>query len=209
LQRRGVLFSFLVLFLVLFISGCSDLQDTINDVEGTVSQSKEDVEFLAWMKGSVDTINSDYRDIKQAFETQDSKALEQAAANLTAHSIESKKNLASFNPSPKVQPAAQRYGQLLNQSYTLGIILEENAQTLDITKETTLQEVEENMARVNYAYIFNMMNSSSFEGLDNMKEGYTVMQNADTANYTNGSMPASLDDVIDMAENPDSLGMDN
>lgn len=209
MQRRGVLFSLLALVLVVSISGCSELQGTINDVDSTVSQSKEDVEFLAWMKGSVDTINSDYRDIKQAFETQDSKALEQAAGNLTVHSIESKKSLTSFNPSPKVQPAAQRYGQLLDQSYTLGTILENNAQTLDITKETTLEEVEENMARVNYAYIFNMMNSSSFEGMDNMKEGHTVMQNADTANYTNGSMPASLDDVIDMAENPDSLNMDD
>ncbi|MFW5987621.1 MAG: hypothetical protein ACOCPU_05345 [Methanohalophilus sp.] len=91
MQRRGVFFSFLVLILVLGISGCSELQGTINDVDSTVSQSKEDVEFLTWMKGSVDTINSDYRDIKQAFETQDSTALEQAAGNLTIHSIESKK----------------------------------------------------------------------------------------------------------------------
>jgi hypothetical protein len=147
LQRRGPLF--LLLIFALFTSGCSDIGDTVKDVNETVVQGKEDVEYLKWMKGSIDIIHNDYADIKQALEARNVVTLERAAGNLTTHCRESKETMQSFSPSPRLQPVAERYSQILNQSCSLGTFLEENAATLNVTNETTMQKVEKNMALVN------------------------------------------------------------
>lgn len=153
MQRRGLLF--LLLILILFTSGCSDIGNTVNDVNETMAQGKEDVEYLKWMKGSLDVIHSDYADIKQALEARNVVTLERAAGNLTTHCRESKETMQSFSPSPSLQPVTHRYNQILNQSCSLGIFLEENAATLNVTNETTLQRVEKNMALVNDSLILN------------------------------------------------------
>ncbi|ADE35563.1 hypothetical protein [Methanohalophilus mahii] len=153
MQRRGLLF--LLLILILFSSGCSDIGDTVKDVNETVTQSKEDVEYLKWMKASIDIIHSDYVDIKQALEDRDVATLEKAAGNLTSHCSKAKGTMQSFNPSPSLQPVTDRYSQILNQSCSLGTFLEENAATLNFTNETTLQKVEKNMGLVNNSLILN------------------------------------------------------
>ncbi|RNI15726.1 hypothetical protein EFE42_00310 [Methanohalophilus sp. RSK] len=127
----------------------------MNDANETVAQSKEDVEYLKWMKGSLDVIHSDYADIKQALEVRDLVALERAAGNLTTHCRESKETMQSFSPSPGLQPVTERYSQILNQSCGLGTFLEDNAATLNVTNETTLQRVEKNMGFVNDSSILN------------------------------------------------------
>jgi hypothetical protein len=153
LQRRGPLF--LLLIFALFTSGCSDIGDTVKDVNETVVQGKEDVEYLKWMKGSIDIIHNDYADIKQALEARDVVTLERAVGNLTIHCRESKETMQSFSPSPHLQPVTARYSQILNQSCSLGAFLEENAATLNVTNETTLQRVEKNMRLVNDSLILN------------------------------------------------------
>ncbi|APH38615.1 hypothetical protein [Methanohalophilus halophilus] len=153
MQRRGLLF--LLLIFALFTSGCSEIGDTVNDVNETVTQGKEDVDYLKWMKGSIDIIHSDYADIKQALEARDMVALERAAGNLTANCRESKETMQSFSPSPGLQPVTDRYSQILNQSCSLGIFLEDNAATLNFSNETTLQRVEKNMGLVNNSLILN------------------------------------------------------
>lgn len=135
---------FLVLVLFIFCSGCSDVEDTVDEVNQSISQTKEDLEFLSWMKDSMHIIKNDYTNVSESLSSKDAEKVSEAAIKLKKDSMEANSVRATYVLSPSVQNVSDKYGVFLDNSYELGSTLEENAPHLELLDmDSTLEEINE------------------------------------------------------------------
>ena len=135
---------FLIFVFFVLVSGCSDVADTVEEVNNTISQTKEDLQFLSWMKDSMQLIKNDYANVSESLSSKDAEKLSEAAIALKEDSKEANFIRNTYTLSPSVQNVSNKYGVFLDNSYELGTTLEENAPHLEILDlNSTLEEVNE------------------------------------------------------------------
>ncbi len=135
---------FLMFVFLVLASGCSDVADTVEEVNNTISQTKEDLQFLSWMKDSMQLIKNDYANVSESLSSKDAEKLSEAAIALKEDSKEANFIRNTYTLSPSVQNVSNKYGVFLDNSYELGATLEENAPHLEILDlNSTLEEVNE------------------------------------------------------------------
>ncbi|MBP2029938.1 hypothetical protein J2755_000872 [Methanohalophilus levihalophilus] len=150
-MKKFLLFSIFVLSVL--ISGCSDITDTVEEVNQSISQTKEDLEFLSWMTDSMQIIRNDYTNVSDSLSSRDSEKLSEAAIKLRQDSMEANLVRVTYNLSPSIQNVSDRYGTFLDNSYELGTTLEENAPHLEILDmNSTAEEVDEGLTAWNEVY---------------------------------------------------------
>lgn len=144
MKKTYVLLVFILVVVV--VSGCLDVKNTADEVNQTISQTREDLDFLSWMSSSMQVIKTDYSNVSDSLAAKDGEQLAEAAGNLKKDSNDAIVELGTYSLSPPLQNVSDRYSSFLNESYELGDMLEKNASHIELLDmNSTLREVDEDL----------------------------------------------------------------
>lgn len=121
----------LTVFLSLSVAGCEDIENGVNEVERSISQTREDIDFLRWTADSAEIMLDNYETIKNASSERDVAMLEEGGIKLKDDSEKYLEELEDFSLSPSVEDVATEYRQFLQRSYEFGEFVENNSQDID------------------------------------------------------------------------------
>ncbi|NYT18721.1 MAG: hypothetical protein GKC08_00260 [Methanosarcinales archaeon] len=122
----------LLLFLSLSVAGCEDIESGVNEIEGSISQTMENIDFLRWTADSAEVLLDDYEGIKFAASERDSVLLEEGGIKLKDDSEKYLEELEGFSLSPSVEDVATEYADFLQRSYEFGEFVETSSQEIDL-----------------------------------------------------------------------------
>jgi antirestriction protein len=128
-------------------SGCSGIENSVEEANQTVAQGKEDLAFLSWMSGSMQVIKDDYANISASLSATDGEKLAESAARLKQDSTEATIELGNYSLSPSVQNVSDKYHSFLNRSYDFGDSMEKNAGNIEyLNMSSTMEDIDEGLA---------------------------------------------------------------
>ncbi|MEL4306315.1 hypothetical protein [Methanococcoides sp. LMO-2] len=146
-MKPGLCRNVVLLLIVVFslsAAGCEDIGNGVDDIEGSVSQTMEDIDFLRWASDSAGVILDDYEAIKAASSERDEVLLRESGIKLREDSGMYLEELDGFSLSSSVEGVATEYRDFLQRSYEFGEFVETSSQEIDFkTIERTLELMNE------------------------------------------------------------------
>ncbi|WP_135607259.1 hypothetical protein [Methanococcoides methylutens] len=140
----------LMVFFSLSVAGCEDIENGVNGIEGSISQTMEDIDFLRWTADSAEVLLDDYEAIKVASSERDGVMLEEGGIKLREDSERYLEELEGFSLSPSVESVATTYADFLQRSYEFGEFVETNSQEIDFEAiERTIELMNETSELIN------------------------------------------------------------
>lgn len=140
----------LMVFLSLSAAGCEDIENGVNEIEGSISQTMENIDFLRWTADSAEVLLDDYEAIKLAASERDGVMLEEGGIKLKDDSERYLEELEGFSLSPSVEGIATEYADFLQRSYEFGEFVETNSQEIDFEAlEKTMELMNETSELIN------------------------------------------------------------
>ncbi|AKB86177.1 hypothetical protein [Methanococcoides methylutens] len=133
-MKPGLYRNVVLLLIVVFslsAAGCEDIENGVEDIEGSVSQTMEDIDFLRWASDSAGVILDDYEAIKVASSERDEVLLRESGMKLKEDSEMYLEDLDGFTLSPSVEGVATEYRDFLQRSYEFGEFVETSSQEID------------------------------------------------------------------------------
>ncbi|WP_440953170.1 hypothetical protein [Methanococcoides sp. FTZ1] len=121
----------LILLFSLSVTGCEDIENGVNDIEGSVSQTMENIDFLNWASDSAEVILDDYEAIKFASSERDEVMIRESGIKLREDSERYLEELEEFTLSSSVESIANEYRDFLQRSYEFGEFVESSSQEID------------------------------------------------------------------------------
>ncbi len=139
-----------MVFLSLSVAGCEDIENGVNEIEGSISQTMENIDFLRWTADSAEVILDDYESIKLAASEKDGLMLTEGGIKLKDDSERYLEELEGFSLSPSVEDVATEYADFLQRSYEFGEFVETNSQEIDFEAiEKTIELMNETSELIN------------------------------------------------------------
>ncbi|WP_445475065.1 hypothetical protein ACT9XH_12050 [Methanococcoides methylutens] len=138
------------MFISLSAAGCEDIENGVNEIEGSISQTMENIDFLRWTADSAEVLLDDYEAIQFAASERDVVMLEEGGVKLKDDSVKYLEELEGFSLSPSVEDVATEYADFLQRSYEFGEFVETNSQEIDLEAlEKTIELMNETSELIN------------------------------------------------------------